>query len=78
MITTSDIIVKLIYEAGYKSTNDFAIKNNFKRVSFLASVRKNSWTRPMLDKVGKVLGKDLSKLVTATIGIEKGTRIKFE
>lgn len=78
MITTSDIIVKLVADAGYKSLNDFALKNNLYNAKFHNNVRNNVWTKSTLEKVGKALGKDLSKLVTATLGREAGTRCKFE
>jgi hypothetical protein len=78
MITTSDIIVKLIYDAGYKNIKDFTVKNNFFYTNFSVCIRENTWTKQLLDKVGNVLGKDLSKLVTATLGREVGTRCKFE
>lgn len=78
MITTSDFIVKLIYEQGYKSGNDFAVKNNLNAVLFLECIRKNTWTKEMLEKVGKAFGKDLSKFVTTQFGRIKGTRCKFE
>jgi hypothetical protein len=78
MITTSDFIVKLIHDAGYKNISDFAVKNNFGYQNFSVCIRENTWTKQMLAKVGNALGKDLSKLVTATIGREVGTRYKFE
>ena len=78
MITTSDIIVKLISDAGYKSPNEFAVKNNINNMNLAACIRQNTWTKALLAKVGKALGKDLSKLVTATLGRKVGTRCKFE
>jgi hypothetical protein len=78
MITTSDIITKLIYDAGFKNLKDFTLKNNFNYQNFHVCVCENTWTKQMLAKVGNALGKDLSKLFTATIGREVGTRCKFE
>ena len=72
MVTTSDIISKLIKENGYKSYRSFAIKNGFSVQTLKVSMSKNSWTPQFIEEVGKALGKDLSSLATASIGREKG------
>ena len=71
MITTSDIILKLLEENGYKSLQEFSKAANIGQSLFAKSVRENTWTKQMLARVGAILGKDLSNLVTATIGSEK-------
>ena len=71
MITTSDIIRKLLDENGYKSLHDFSKAAKIDQSLFAKSVRENTWTKEMLARVGVVLGKDLSNFVTATIGSEK-------
>ena len=71
MITTSDIIKKLLDDNGYKTLHDFSKAAKISQSLFAKSVRENTWTKEMLARVGAVLGKDLSNLVTATIGFEK-------
>ena len=69
MITTSDIILKLIKQKGYKSKESFCEKANINISVFYKSMRLNSWTKEMLDRVGNALGKDLSAFVTARVGV---------
>ena len=70
MVTSSDIIRKLIADAGYKSIEDFAKTINVSFSVFKKSLSYNIWTKQMLEKVGAGLGKDLSKLKTANLGRE--------
>ena len=69
MITTSDIILKLIKQKGYKNQTNFCEKTNISRNVFNKSIRLNSWTKEMLERVGKALGKDLLAFVTAQVGV---------
>lgn len=72
MVTSSDIILKLIKESGYTSAYEFAKKNGFEVNSFTINVKKNSWTPQIIEKVGNALGKNLSFLANATVGRKKG------
>ena len=71
MITTSDIILKLLKENGYRTLQEFSNTAGIGQSLFAKSVKKNTWTKQMLARVGATLGKDLSNLATATIGSEK-------
>ena len=70
MITTSDIILKLIVKKGYKSKSNFCTKCNIEMTGFCKAIRLNSWTKEMLDSVGKALGENLSAFVTAQVGVK--------
>ena len=72
MISTSDIINKLIKDNGYKTFNRFCTKNGICPVVFATQYKKNCWTKQMLDKVGKALSVDLSKFVNAYVGVANG------
>lgn len=74
MITTSDIVLKLLKDKGYKSPNAFAVSNGISFANFLKAIRENMWTEGMLKRVGDALGKDLSRFVTANVGISKGVK----
>ena len=74
MITTSDIIVKLIKDKGYKSPTAFAISIGISFSNFSRAIRDNMWTEGMLKVVGEALGEDLSRFVTAKVGISKGVK----
>jgi hypothetical protein len=74
MITTSDIVLKLLKERGYKSPNSFALSNGISFANFLKAIRENMWTEEMLKRVGDALGEDLSMFVTAKVGISKGVK----
>lgn len=74
MITTSDIIVKLVKERGYRSLEQFSVVNCMSVANFAKAVRDNMWTEGMLKKVGDALGEDLSRFVTAKVGISKGVK----
>lgn len=74
MITTSDIIVKLIKDKGYKSPTAFAVSIGISFSNFSRAIRDNMWTESMLKNVGDALGADLSKFVTAKVGISKGVK----
>jgi hypothetical protein len=74
VITTSDIIVKLLKDKGYKSPNAFAISIGISFANFSKAIRDNMWTENMLEVVGKALGVDLSRFVTAKVGISKGVK----
>lgn len=75
MITTSDIVLKLLKEKGYESINSFGKSvDGISPRNFLKAVRNNMWTENMLEVVGKALGKDLSRFVTAKVGISKGVK----
>ena len=71
MITTSDIIKKLLEDNGYRTLQEFSNTAGIGQSLFSKCVRENCWTKQMLARVGATLGKDLSNLVTATIGTEK-------
>ena len=71
MITTSDIVVKLLKDGGYRSLEQFSSKHGISQTNFAKAVRDNMWTKNMLEVVGKGLGKDLSRFVTAKVGISK-------
>jgi hypothetical protein len=74
MITTSDIIVKLVKDNGYRTLEQFSETNKISPANFAKAVRDNMWTEGMLKKVGKILGKDLSRFVTAKVGVSKGVK----
>jgi hypothetical protein len=74
MITTSDIIVKLLKDKGYKSPTTFAKLIGISFSNFSKAIRDNMWTENMLEIVGKALGEDLSRFVTAKVGISKGVK----
>ena len=74
MITTSDIIVKLLKDKGYKTPNEFSNSIGISPANFAKAIRDNMWTENMLEVVGKALGKDLSRFVTAKVGISKGVK----
>ena len=74
MITTSDIIVKLLKDKGYKSPTAFAVSIGISFANFSRAIRDNMWTEGMLKNVGDALGEDLSKFVTAKVGISKGVK----
>lgn len=74
MITTSDIVVKLLKDNGYKSPTAFANSIGISFTNFSKAIRDNMWTEGMLEVVGKALGEDLSRFVTAKVGISKGVK----
>ena len=74
MITTSDIVVKLLKENGYKTLEHFSAVNCMSTSNFAKAVRDNMWTEGMLETVGKALGVDLSRFVTAKVGVSKGVK----
>ena len=74
MITTSDIVVKLLKDKGYKNPNEFSNSIGISPANFAKAIRDNMWTEGMLIVVGKALGADLSRLVTAKVGISKGVK----
>jgi hypothetical protein len=74
MITTSDIVVKLVKEQGYRTLEQFSAVNSMSGANFAKAVRDNMWTEGMLKKVGDALGEDLSRFVTAKVGISKGVK----
>jgi hypothetical protein len=74
MITTSDIVVKLLIDKGYKSPNEFSNSIGISPANFAKAIRDNMWTENMLEVVGKAFGKDLSRFVTARVGISKGVK----
>ena len=74
MITTSDIVVKLIKEKGYKSIKAFSAEAGIPVYNFFRAIWNNTWTKEMLASVGKALGEDLSRFVTAKVGISKGVK----
>ena len=74
MITTSDIVVKLLKDKGYKNPNEFSNSIGISPANFAKAIRDNMWTENMLEVVGKALGVDLSRFVTAKVGISKGVK----
>ena len=74
MITTSDIIVKLLKDKGYKTPTTFAKSIGISFANSSKAIRDNMWTENMLEVVGKALGEDLSRFVTAKVGISKGVK----
>ena len=74
MITTSDIIVKLLKDKGYRSPNAFSNSIGISFANFAKAIRDNVWTEGMLKVVGEALGEDLSRFVTAKVGISKGVK----
>lgn len=74
MITTSDIVVKLLKDKGYKSPNEFSNSIGISFANFAKAIRDNMWTEGMLEAVGKALGEDLSMFVTAKVGVSKGVK----
>ena len=74
MITTSDIVVKLLKDKGYTSPNEFSNSIGISPANFSKAIRDNMWTENMLEIVGEALGEDLSRFVTAKVGISKGVK----
>ena len=74
MITTSDIVVKLLKDKGYKNPNEFSNSIGISPANFAKAIRDNMWTKGMLKSVGDALGEDLSIFVTAKVGISKGVK----
>ena len=74
MITTSDIVVKLLKDKGYTSPTAFANSIGISFANFSKAIRDNMWTEGMLKSVGDALGEDLSIFVTAKVGISKGVK----
>ena len=74
MITTSDIVVKLLKDKGYKNPNEFSSSIGISPANFAKAIRDNMWTENMLEVVGEALGEDLSRFVTAKVGISKGVK----
>ena len=74
MITTSDIIVKLLKDKGYKSPTAFAVSIGISFSNFSRAIRDNMWTEGMLKNVGDALGEDLSMFVNAKVGVSKGVK----
>ena len=74
MITTSDIVVKLLKDKGYKNPNEFSNSIGISPANFAKAIRDNMWTEGMLKSVGDALGEDLSIFVTAKVGISKGVK----
>lgn len=74
MITTSDIVVKLLKDKGYKNPNEFSNFIGISPANFSKAIRDNMWTKGMLEVVGKALGENLSRFVTAKVGISKGVK----
>ena len=66
MITTSEFILKLIENKGYKNINDFAKKNGLKRV-FFYGIERNIWTERTLRQVSDILGCDLTRFKNSKI-----------
>ena len=74
MITTSDIDVKLLKDKGYKNPNEFSNSIGISPANFAKAIRDNMWTENMLEIIGKALSVDLSRFVTAKVGISKGVK----
>ena len=74
MITTSDIVVKLLKDKGYTSPTAFANSIGISFANFSKAIRDNMWTDEMLKKVGHGLKENLSRFATAKVGISKGVK----
>ena len=74
MITTRDIVVKLLKDKGYKNPNEFSNSIGISPANFAKAIRDNMWTVGMLEVVGKALGEDLSRFVTAKVGYSKSVK----
>ena len=74
MITTSDIVVKLLKDKGYKNPNEFSNSIGISPANFAKAIRDNMWTENMLEVISKALSVDLSRFVTAKVGISKGVK----
>lgn len=68
MITTSEIIKKLLKKHGYTSIKGFAKKHNMRSDTLFCAVWKNSWTKDLLERIGNILGEDLTMLANTKIG----------
>lgn len=64
MITTSDIVTELILQQGYKSISDFCDKNRLNVHNFFTNIRNNTWTNAELNRLGRILRRDLKSLST--------------
>jgi hypothetical protein len=66
--------VKLLKDKGYKNPNEFSNSIGISPANFAKAIRDNMWTENMLKVVGEALGEDLSRFVTARVGISKGVK----
>lgn len=64
MITTSDIVVELILQQGYKNVHDFCVKNRLNPGNFGENLRNNAWTTKELNRLGRILRRNLMELST--------------
>lgn len=64
MITTSDIIRELILQQGYKNVHDFCVKNRLNPKNFDTNLRNNIWSNKELNRLGRILRRDLMGLST--------------
>lgn len=64
MITTSDIITEIILQQGYKSIYDFCVKNRLNSKNFATNLRNNVWTTKELNRLGRILRRELKHLTT--------------
>lgn len=64
MIATSDIIHEIILQQGYNNINDFCKKNRLNYSNFSTSMRNNSWSSFQLNRLSKILRRELKHLTT--------------
>lgn len=64
MITTSDIVHEIILQQGYKNDNYFCKKNRLNYSNFSTSMRNNSWSSFQLNRLSKILRRELKHLTT--------------
>ena len=78
MLTTTDILEKLIKQKGYKNFSDFAKKAGISTLKIHTCVTKNSWTKEMLKQIGDFLGEDLTKFANIRVGGWQNTLKYYE
>lgn len=64
MITTSDIILEIILQQGYSGIADFCKENRLNYSNFSTSLRNNSWSSFQLNRLSKILRRELKHLTT--------------
>lgn len=70
MVNESEIILREILKKGYKSVQDFCVKNGIERRNIHICFQRNRWNEKNLIKIGEILGVDLKSFANAKKGKE--------
>lgn len=71
MVSVSEIIMREIWEKGYKSGAEFCERNGMDYSAFMRSVENNSWTLERLERIGNILSINLKSFANAKRGYRK-------